>query len=78
MDETVSLDRLMKLASRLCVRDKVRLIRHLAPQIERDLQSAATVPRRSLRGIWRGLDITEEDIAAARREMWREFPREDL
>lgn len=35
-------------------------------------------PRRSLRGLWKDLniDITEEDIAQARREMWANFPRD--
>ncbi|MFZ3329686.1 MAG: DUF2281 domain-containing protein [Candidatus Acidiferrales bacterium] len=35
-------------------------------------------PLRSLRGLWKGLDIhiTEEDIAEARREMWGDFPRD--
>lgn len=33
-------------------------------------------PRRSLLGLWADLsiDITEEDIAEARREMWGNFP----
>jgi hypothetical protein len=35
-------------------------------------------PRPSLRGLWEGLDcnVTDEDIAEARREMWGNFPRE--
>jgi hypothetical protein len=35
-------------------------------------------PRRSLRGLWKDLNIqiTEEDIAQARREMWGNFPRD--
>jgi hypothetical protein len=35
-------------------------------------------PRRSLRGLWANLNIniTEEDIAQARREMWSNFPRD--
>jgi hypothetical protein len=35
-------------------------------------------PRRSLRGLWKDLNIaiTEEDIAQARREMWGAFPRD--
>lgn len=35
-------------------------------------------PRRSLEGLWAdlGVDITEEDIAEARREMWGNFPRD--
>lgn len=37
-------------------------------------------PRRSLMGIFSDLNvhITEEDIAEARREMWGNFPREDI
>jgi hypothetical protein len=35
-------------------------------------------PLRSLRGLWKDLniEITEEDIAEARREMWGNFPRD--
>lgn len=35
-------------------------------------------PLRSLRGLWAGvgIEITEEDIAEARREMWGKFPRD--
>jgi hypothetical protein len=35
-------------------------------------------PLPSLRGLWKDLniDITEEDIAEARREMWGRFPRD--
>ena len=38
----------------------------------------AKKPLRSLEGIWEDLDIdiTEEDIAEARREMWGKFPRD--
>jgi Protein of unknown function (DUF2281) len=37
-------------------------------------------PRRSLVGMFEHLNvrITEEDIAEARREMWGNFPREDI
>lgn len=37
-------------------------------------------PRRSLMGLFADLNIhiTEEDIAEARREMWGNFPREDI
>ena len=35
-------------------------------------------PLRSLEGLWADLDIdiTEEDISEARREMWGNFPRD--
>ena len=36
-------------------------------------------PRRTLKGIWSGfgVDVSEEDIAATRREMWGGFPRRE-
>lgn len=43
-------------------------------------KTAGKRPRRSLEGLWAdlGVEITEEDIAQARREMWGNFPREDM
>lgn len=37
-------------------------------------------PRESLYGLWKDLSISisEEDIAEARKEMWGNFPREQL
>ena len=37
-------------------------------------------PLRSVKGLWADLDIeiTEEDIAQARKEMWGNFPEEDI
>lgn len=41
---------------------------------------AHKAPRRSLKGLWAdlGVEITAEDIAEARREMWGRFPREHI
>ena len=41
-------------------------------------KSAPKPPHRSLKGLWADLkiDITEADIADARREMWSNFPRD--
>ena len=41
-------------------------------------KSAPKPPRRSLKGLWADfkIDITEADIAEARREMWGYFPRD--
>jgi hypothetical protein len=35
-------------------------------------------PRKDLRGLWKGFDISAEDIDEARREMWGDFPRADV
>ena len=41
-------------------------------------KSTPKPPRRSLKGLWADIkiDITEADIAEARREMWGNFPRD--
>ena len=75
MDKPVTLDEVAALAQQLTPLDKVRLIEQLTPAIKQTLVQS-TAPRRSLRGLWRGLDLRLEDIDAARREMWRTFPRE--
>ncbi|MBC7797271.1 MAG: DUF2281 domain-containing protein [Pyrinomonadaceae bacterium] len=35
-------------------------------------------PLKNLEGLWKGVEITEEDIEEVRREMWANFPREDF
>jgi len=78
MEQAVTLEEVLHLAMQLPVLDKVRLVERIAPAIERDFQAAQPTPRKSLRGLWKGLNITEEDIAEARREMWGDFPRSDI
>jgi hypothetical protein len=78
MAEAAALEKLLQLARQLSALDKIRLIERLAPDIEKELKSCSPAERRSLRGLWRGVDVTDEDIAQARRETWSEFPREDI
>ena len=64
--------------------EKVRMLppekQHAVLDFTEFLQSRtpANEPRKPLRGLWKdlGVSITEEDISAARREMWGNFPRE--
>jgi Protein of unknown function (DUF2281) len=62
-------------------------LRDLAPEKQKEVldfvdflkrKNGTRKPLRSLRGLWRGLNIqlTEEDIAEVRREMWDNFPRD--
>jgi hypothetical protein len=78
MENQVTLREVLDLASLLPARDKLRLIERIAPQIEHELTAGQSRQRLALRGLWKGLDIGEEDIAEARREMWGNFPREDV
>ncbi len=78
MAKSVALNEIIELTKQLPLLDKVRLIEVLAPQIERELSAAHPAERPLLRGLWKGHDTTEEDIAEAREEMWGSFPREDI
>jgi hypothetical protein len=78
MKDRVTLQQALALVRQLSPVDKARLIEQIVPDIERELQAAQATPRKSLRGLWRGLDITAQEIAEARREMWGSFPREDI
>jgi hypothetical protein len=80
MQSTATLKEVFDLAKKLSPRDKVRLIEHMAPEIERDLLSSQPKPRKSLWGLWANLGPapSDEEIKEARREAWTNFPREDI
>jgi len=69
MENIVPLEKVLELARQLSPMDKLRLIERIAAQIERDLKVFNGERPKSLRGLWRGLHITEQDIAEARRDM---------
>lgn len=75
MNNAMSLEDILNLTNQLSLPDKVRLLEQIAPQITRELVTAELTPRKSLLGIWRGLDTIEAELAEARREMWTNFPR---
>lgn len=80
MQSTVTLNEVFSLAKKLSPRDKLRLIEHIAPEIERDLTTVTPEPRKSLWGLWADLGPapSAEEIDEARREAWGNFPREDI
>jgi len=77
MDHSVTLEEVLASVRELSPVDKARLIERIVLDIERELESARPTERRSLRGL-RRLEITEEDIAEPRREIWGSFPSEDI
>ena len=80
MQSTATLNEVFDLARRLSPRDKIRLIEHMAPEIERDLLSGHPKPRKSLWGLWANLGQapSAEEIDEARQQEWGNFPREDI
>ena len=78
MTQIVTLENVLELAKQLSLLDKVSLIAQVTPEIQRELTSVKTKPRQSLRGLWRGANISDHDIAEVRQEMWANFPRESI
>jgi hypothetical protein len=58
--------------------DKQQEILHHAKRL-RD-QTGLVTPRRNIKGLWAdlGIGLSAEEIDANRREMWKNFPREDI
>jgi len=70
-------DEVAALAERLSPQDRARLIAQVAKTLQRDIPAQAS--RRSLYGLWAdAVNISAADIDEARREMWGNFPREDI
>lgn len=78
MTEPVTLEQVLKLAKQLSPLDRIRLIEQITPLLKRDLVVTPSQPRTSLRGIWKEIDISDEDIASVKAEMSLNFPREDI
>jgi hypothetical protein len=72
-------DAILEKLRQLPPRERLRVIAQALPEVERELREPR-LPLRSLRGLWKGLDfdIGAEDIDEARREVWTNFPREDI
>lgn len=74
-------DDVLSIARQLSPSDKARLLEDISAALRRDLvlpETEKKKPKRSLLGLWEGVSISEEDIDEARREMWGNFPREDI
>lgn len=78
--DTTELEAAFELAASLSPLDKVRLAERLMATLQDDLSPEQNEPLPSLYGLWANLDvnISSEDIDEARKEMWGNFPREDI
>ncbi|MBL8164188.1 MAG: hypothetical protein JNJ61_19535 [Anaerolineae bacterium] len=82
----VEYEQVAVLAQNLSDLDKIRLIEALMAtfrhKLEQETESEPPKARRSsygtLAGLWEGVSVSAEDIDEARREMWKNFPREDI
>jgi hypothetical protein len=75
----VTLDDVMNLATKLSSEDKARLIERLSQTIQQEIEAQPRKSRQSAYGMWSDyISISAEEIDELRREMWKNFPREDI
>lgn len=78
----VTLEQVLKLANQLSPLEKVQLIEQVAPDLEAPLEafSKGRRPLQSARGICADLGPapSSEEIDEVRKEMFKNFPREDI
>lgn len=77
-EPSLTYDTVVDLVLRLSRADRARLIAQVAPTLVED--TAVKPPKQSSYGILADLtiDLSAADIDEARREMWKNFPREDI
>jgi len=77
IDRRTSYETVVTLVMQLSRAERARLIAPVAPTL---VEESSRLPARSLRGILAGSGPapSAEDIDEARREMWGDFPREDI
>lgn len=78
MQNTALFEQVLRLVELLPQKEKIQLIEQIASETEQQTTGIPTMKRQSLRGAWKEIDITENDIATARQEMWHDFPRDDF
>ena len=69
MTEVISLEKVVELVKKLSLPDQIHLIELVLPEIRCSLAPIENQPRKSLRGIWRGVDLTLEEMSVVRQEM---------
>ena len=75
-----TLEGVLDLAFQLSTLDKIRLIEKVTPKIEAEVRGSQGKPHKSLWGACRdgGPGPSSEEIDEARREMWADFPSDDV
>ena len=81
-EKTITHDEVIQLAIQLPWRERLRLIRQILAELDEQLPltDKGSEPLRSLYGLWQdySIELTEQDIAQARREMWGRFAEREL
>jgi len=75
-----TLEQVVEMALRLSAVERAHLLERIASTLKQELTEANKQPRKSLYGLCADLGSapSAEDIDEARREIWGNFPREDI
>ena len=76
---TPTTNSVLEMLRKLPPHERLKVISLALPEIEKSLGNKIR-PRKSLRGLWKGLgsSISADVIDSARHEMWQNFPRGDV
>jgi hypothetical protein len=68
----------LEMLRKLPPRERLKVISQALPEIEQSLPEK-NKPHKSMRGLWKDLppSVSAEEIDEARRDLWKDFPRED-
>jgi len=75
---TVALEQAINTLRQLPARERLKVLVEEIAAVEREIPEPPKQPKKSLKGLWKGVSISSEDIDEARREMWGNFPRDDI
>lgn len=80
VDKLTSLDDVVAAALQLSPLEKLRLVERVVSTLETDVMVSDKQPRKTFKGVLAHLGSapSDEDIADVRREMMKNFPREDV
>lgn len=76
----VTFEEVLAAAEKLSQEDKERLVEHLSAELPVITRSHQPKVDKTLRGLWADLGPapSAEEIDEARKEAWKNFPREDI
>ena len=80
----VSIEMAVNILRGLSFHDRLKVVSIVLPEMERECPQAeidkVPLQRESLRGLWKHfhIDLSAEDIDEVRKEVWKNFPREDI
>ncbi len=79
MNAYVSLENAKNIIEHLSIADKIRLIEMMLPDIKRELSiKEITKKTIKIKGLWKDINLSDEEILENRQIMWQIFPREDI